>query len=175
METNTIIQEPGQIDRNPVGIATVVAKTVTDRLDKLVASLSVQYHQYLKRHWLVEGPEHRDLHQFFDNNYREVQQEFDTFAERITTLGSIPTSGLRAQQATSFLETEEEGMLPIREMMERDLVNEQALIDYMRESIKEFSKLADFATETMLKQALIRAEERAHELDHYLASDSLKS
>lgn len=175
MDTNTITQEPGKIEQNPVGLPTIAAKTVSDRLDKLVASFSVQYHQYLKRHWLVEGPEHRDLHKFFDNNYREVQQEFDTLAERITTLGTIPTSGLRAQQALSFLETEEEGMLPIREMMERDLSNEQALIDYMRKSIKDCSELSDFASETLLKQALIRAEERAHELDHYLASDSLKS
>ena len=175
MNTNTLKQEPDQIERNPVGLPTLSAKEVSNKLDRLVASLSVQYHQYLKRHWLVEGPEHRDLHQFFDNNYRELQGEFDTLAERMTVLGSIPTSGLRAQQALAFLEPEDEGDFPIREMMKRDLDNEQALIDFVRETIKLCSELSDFASETLLKQALIRAEERAHELDHYLAEDTLQS
>ena len=174
MNPDTMIQEPDQIERNPVGLPTVAAKQICELLNTLVATLSVQYHQYLKRHWIVEGPEHRDLHKFFDGNYREVQSEFDTLAERMTTLGTVPTSSLRAQQALAFLEAEPEGAFPIREMMKRDLDNEQAIIDYMRESITLASKLSDFATETVLKQALIRAEERAHEIDHYLASYSLQ-
>jgi starvation-inducible DNA-binding protein len=174
MKTKTVKQDLNEIENNPVGLPSVAAKKVCDRLDSLVASLSVQYHQYLKRHWLVEGPEHRDLHSFFEDNYKEVQEEFDTIAERMTTLGSVPTSGLRAQQALAFLEAEDEGSFPIRDMMKRDLENEQAIIKYLRSTIKLCSDMSDFATETILKQTLIRTEERAHELDHYLARDTIQ-
>lgn len=167
-------QPPHEVERNPVGLPTATASKVCGKLDELTSSLSVQYHQYLKRHWLVEGPEHRDLHAFFEKNYREVQEEFDTFAERMTTLGSVPASGLRAQQSKAFLEPEDEGSFPIRDMMGRDLENEQALIGHLRNAIKLCSELRDYASETLLKQALVRAEERAHELDHYLAKDTLR-
>ena len=173
MNKNTIKQESHQIERNPVSLPTVAAKKICDKLDTLVSSLSVQYHQYLKRHWLVEGPNHRDLHTFFEDAYREVQGDLDTIAERITTLGGIPTSGLRAQQALSFLESEDEGSFPIRDMMVRDLENEQAIIASLRDTIKFCGELSDYASETLLKQILIKTEDRAHELDHYLAEDAL--
>lgn len=173
MKKEAIKQNPNEVERNPVGLPTATARKICNKLDELTASLSVQFHQYLKRHWLVEGPEHRDLHIFFEKNYREVQEDLDTLAERMTTLGAVPTSGLRAQQSISFLEAEDEGNFPIREMMSRDLENEQALIGQLRNTIKSCSELADYASETLLKQTLIHAEDRAHELDHYLAKDTL--
>lgn len=167
------MQSIDEIERNPIGLPTVAAKEVADRLDPLVSSLSVQFHQYLKHHWLVEGPGHRDLHQFFEESYESVKNHMDTIAERMTTLGAIPISTLRGQASLSFIEPEPEGALPIRQMLESDLSNEQSLIDGIRKAIETASELSDYGTETILKGILHERENQAHEIEHYLSSDSL--
>ena len=174
MELDTIKQNHEQIEQNPVGLTTIAAKKVSNFLDTLLASYSAQYHQYLKRYWLVEGPEHRDLRAFFKISRTEVQFDMDTFAERMTTLSSVPTCGLQAQQALAFIDVEAEGLFPIREMITQDLENEQTMILHLKNSIFDCNQLDDFATETLLKQSLIKAEDRIHNLDHYIANDTLQ-
>lgn len=167
------LQELNEIERNSIGLPTLTAKEVSDMLDTLVSSLSTQYHQYLKHHWVVEGPQHRDLHHFFEESYTETQRHFDAIAERMTTLGAVPTSTMRGQAAKSLLEAESEGVLPIRTMLRSDLENEQALIDYLGTTIRKATQLSDFGSETLLKGILMAREDRAHDIDHYLGMDSL--
>ncbi|MGK0240290.1 MAG: starvation-inducible DNA-binding protein [Candidatus Pelagisphaera sp.] len=173
MNTKQPLQTIDEIERNPIGLPTISAKEVSDQLDPLVSSMSVQFHQYLKHHWLVEGPGHRDLHVFFEESYESMKDSLDTIAERMTTLGAIPISTLRGQSGLSFIESEQEGALPIRQMLEADLKNEQALIDEIRKAIETASELSDYGTETILKGILHAREDQAHEIEHYLSSDSL--
>ncbi|MDQ8179113.1 DNA starvation/stationary phase protection protein [Pelagicoccus sp. SDUM812005] len=173
MARKTHVQDIDELERNPIGLPSFTAKQVSGLLDTLVSSLSTQYHQYLKHHWVVEGPEHRDLHVFFEEAYGETQKHLDTIAERMTTLGAVPTASMRAQAGKSLLEAESEGVFPIREMLKRDLENEQALISFIGEAIGKAAELKDYGSETLLKQVLLEREERAHEIDHYLGHDSL--
>jgi len=167
------IQTLDEIERNPIGLPTIAAKEISDCLDKLVSSFSVQFHQYLKHHWVVEGPEHRDLHKFFEGLYETTKEHFDTIAERMTTLGAIPISSPINQAANSFLTMEFEGMHPIRQMLEADLENERCLIENLRSSIEMANNLSDYGTETLLKSILMNREDQAHEIEHYLSRDSL--
>jgi len=173
MNQQNTIQKIDEIERNPIGLPTIAAKEISESLDKLVSSFSVQFHQYLKHHWLVEGPEHRDLHKFFEEIYELTKEHMDAVAERMTTLGAVPSSSLRAQAAKSFLESEIEGMIAIRQMLESDLANEQSLVAYTREAIMKANKLSDYGTETLLKGILMSRENQAHEIVHYLSRDSL--
>lgn len=167
------LQDIDELERNAIGLPSFTAKQVSGLLDTLVSSLATQYHQYLKHHWVVEGPEHRDLHVFFEEAYGETQRHFDAIAERMTTLGAVPTASMRAQAGRSLLEAESEGVFPIRDMLRSDLENEQALISFIGETIAKASELKDYGTETLLKKTLMEREERAHEIDHYLGHDSL--
>ncbi len=173
MAQKTQLQEIDELERNAIGLPSFTAKQVSGLLDTLVSSLSSQYHQYLKHHWVVEGPEHRDLHVFFEESYIETQNHLDALAERMTTLGAVPTSSMRAQAGKSLLEAESEGVYPIRNMLKSDLENEQSLISFIGETIATASELKDYGTETLLKKVLMEREERAHEIDHYLGHDSL--
>lgn len=164
---------PDTIESNPVGLPTLACKEIVDELDKLVAAFSVQFHQYEKRHWLVKGPEHRDLHLFYEKLYSETQSDLDAIAERITLIGGIPTSSMRGLSERSFLEEEAEGERPLRDMMACDLENEGAIAVRIRSVIKLTQDLTDYGTETLLKQTLQRVEHRAHDLDHYLSQDTL--
>lgn len=167
------LQEIDELERNAIGLPSLTAKEVSAMLDTLVSSLSTQYHQYLKHHWVVEGPEHRDLHKFFEEAYMQTQSHLDSVAERMTTLGAVPTSSMRGQASKSLLEAESEGTFPVRQMLRSDLENEQSLLGFIGQSISKASALKDFGTETLLKHILTERQERAHEMDHYLGEDSL--
>ena len=143
-------------------------------LDAHLASLFVLYHQYLKHHWLVEGPQFRDLHLFLNEAYDEVQKQGDHVAERITALGGIPTCDPVAQAKISYLAHEAEGTFRIRPSLESDRAHEGDIAKRMRTSIKLAQKLGDFGTEHLLKGLLLEVEDRAHLLDHFLGNDSLE-
>lgn len=171
--SSTPTQEIETIERNPIGLPSFAAKEVSDHLDVLVSSISLQFHQYLKHHWVVEGPEHRDLHKFFEELYEQSKQHMDAIAERMTTLGAVPTASPQNQILKSVLSMEPEGAHPIRAMLEGDLNNEQTLITHIRSSIEQTNQLGDYGTETLLKGILMDRENDAHEIEHYLSSDSL--
>ena len=83
------------IEENPVGISQEAAEKLIPRLDEIQCTMWTLYHQYHKHHWLVEGPQFRDLHLILEEFYEEVHKYVDRIAERITALGGIPTSSPR--------------------------------------------------------------------------------
>src|SRR4030095_11848550 len=87
------------LEQNPIGLSRDVTERLVPDLDTHLASLFVLFHQYQKHHWLVEGPQFRDLHLSLAEAYEEVHKQADTIAERITALGGIPTSNPVEQAA----------------------------------------------------------------------------
>lgn len=167
-------QAVGTIESNPIGLGREVSEEMTKALDMHLSAMISLFHQYYKHHWLVKGPQFRELHHFFEEKYREVQEHFDAVAERITMLGGIPSSTMQRQESQSFIEAEEEGDHPIREMVRKDLEDEGLLATKLRESIVRATDMRDFGTEYLLKKILFHCENRAHELDHFLENDSLE-
>lgn len=172
METT---QEVGTIAVNSIRLKEDVTQAVCKALDTHVSAMIALFHQYYKHHWLAKGPQFRDLHLFFEEKYRQVQEDFDRIAERITVLGGVPTSSMRGQEQQSFIVSEEEGDHPIRQMVDKDLQDEGLLAERLRDSIQLCAEGRDFGTEYMLREVLVHCETRAHLLDHYLAGDSLES
>lgn len=168
-------QERGEIEANPIVLPARAVQAIAGRLDELVSSLFVQFHQYQKHHWVVQGPQFRDLHLYLESAYNEVHRDLDAVAERMTVLGAVPTGAPDNLSERAFVRHEAEGVFGVREMLERDLASEKVLISEMRSIIPIATDETDFGTETLLKAVLLRAEERAHHLDHYLASDSLEA
>lgn len=162
-----------RVQNNPIGFSEDLAAKIAEALDVHVSSLFVLFHQYQKHHWLVQGPQFRDLHLYLEASYNQVHDELDALAERITTLGGIPTSDPVAQVRKAYLTHEEEGEFPVRDMLKADQRAEQTVIEELRTSIRLAEELGDYGTETLLKNTLLSAEERAHTLDHYLERDAL--
>jgi DNA-binding ferritin-like protein len=172
--TQTPSAEPRTtIEDNPIGLTKAVTEKVIPDLDKHVSSLFILFHQYQKHHWLVRGPQFRDLHLYLEEAYTEIHEDLDALAERVTVLGGIPTSAPSMQSSLSYISHEQEGELPVRDMLKRDRAAEESVIVEMRATIEEATTLKDFGTETLLKQMLLRAEDRAHHLDHYLEKEAL--
>lgn len=162
-----------EVEENPINLPRDAAAQVVPELNAHLSSLFVLFHQYQKHHWLVEGPQFRDLHHFLEEGYNELHKQLDEIAERITAIGGVPTSSPVAQAKCAYIEHEPEGIFRIRDMLERDRLAEGTLAERFRSTIKLCTSLEDFGTETMLKGMLLRIEDRAHHIDHFLGEDSL--
>ena len=167
-------KEPGTLEGNPIGLERTATAKMVKELDAHLASVMVLYHQYLKHHWLVEGPQFRDVHHFFGEHYEETQKQADLLAERITALGGIPTCDPVAQSKIAYVSHEPEGTFRLRPSMELDRAHEGEVAQRVRTSIKLAQKLGDYGTEHLLKGILLDVEDRAHHLDHFLGQDSLE-
>lgn len=168
-------RKPDSKEKNVIALDQKLAEGLADEIDRHQCSMYVLYHQYQKHHWLVEGPQFRDLHLYLEASYGAVQKDLDALAERMTFLGGIPTSSPTALAKKSYIEHEPEGFFPIRTMLENDLAAEQILCQTLRTTIAAARKGQDFGTARLLEHVLEGCEDRAHHLDHYLAEDGLRA
>jgi len=162
------------IEDNPVGLSEEAAEELIPKLDEIQCTLWTLYHQYQKHHWLVEGPQFRDMHLFFEENYEEVHKYLDRIAERLTALGGIPTSSPAQLAELSHVEHEPEGTYRLRTMLEHDLDAERTLATVVRQTIDVALEHGDHGTKRELEKVLTKAENRAHHIDHFLGEDSLE-
>ena len=162
-----------EYEGNPVGLNEKACEEMREHLDRHLAAFWMQYAQYHKHHWLVEGPQFRDMHLFLEENYNELHEHLDAIAERITLLGFSPTTRLENYVKLSYIEQEPEGVYRIRDGIELDMNNEKSIAQELRKTIKRAFELEDFGTKTMLEDMLFRAEDRAHHCEHFLGEDSL--
>lgn len=168
------LRRVGEIEGNPVGLDAETCRLLAGQLDRHLATYAVLYHQYHKHHWLVIGPQFRDLHLHFEGYYQEVHEHLDEIAERLTVLGGIPTSSPSAQEKLAYIRHEPEGQFHVRDMLELDILAEKEVCVELRKSIKAASEREDFGTKRLLERWLGHAEERAHHLEHFLDADTLE-
>ena len=162
-----------EIEENPVNLPEDAAAEIVPQLNAHLSSFFVLFHQYQKHHWLVERPQFRDVHLFLEESYNELHKDLDAIAERVTAIGGVPTGAPDQQVREAYIEHEPEGVFRIRAMLERDRTAEGALAEQLRRIVKLCTSRGDFGTETLLKGVLLRVEDRAHHLDHFLGEDSL--
>jgi len=167
------IREKDAYEGNPVGLTEETCRKVSEHLDRHLASFIALYMQYHKHHWLVEGPQFRDLHLFLEENYNEIHHDFDDLAERMTLLGMTPTSRLGNFEKLSYIEQEPEGVFRIRDGLKNDMEAEKNICNELRKSIKVAFDHEDFGTKQLLEDILAKSEERAHHLEHFLGEDTL--
>ncbi|MFA5506201.1 MAG: DNA starvation/stationary phase protection protein [Vulcanimicrobiota bacterium] len=166
-------RKAGSFEENPIGLSNKVAKEIGVQLDRHQASLFVLFHQYQKHHWLVEGPQWRDLHLYLEEAYNQIHADLDVLAERLTVLGGVPSSGPAALLKAAYIEHEPEGKYSIRASLENSMAAEKIIAGALRTTIGQASKAGDYGTEHLLKVTLEHTEDRAHHLEHYLAGDKL--
>lgn len=167
------LRERTEYDGNPVGLDKDTAVLMGRELDKHLAAFHTLYSQYHKHHWLVEGPQFRDLHHFFEENYDQIHKQYDKIAERLTVMGIAPTCKPENKAELSYIEHEQEGVYGIRDMLKNDMVNEREVSKALRETIELANEKGDYATKAMLEKILYKTEDRCHHLEHFLGKDSV--
>ena len=172
-DTQTIVQNFGQVYDNPVLLDHSVTVPVIEGFNVVLASFQALYLQYQKHHFVVEGAEFNSLHEFFNTSYKEVQDHVHEIGERLNGLGGIPAASFSKLAELCCFEPEVDGVFSARKMVENDLAAEQALIGVIRRQAGQAESLGDRGTRYLYEKILLKTEERAYHLAHFLAKDSL--
>jgi DNA-binding ferritin-like protein len=172
--TETLIQRYEDIVDNPIDLDRATAEPIVEGLNIFYASFLALYLQYQKHHFVVEGAEFYMLHEYFSESYEEVQNHAHDLGERLNGLGGVPVSTFGKLAALCCFEPESDDVYRGRAMVEHDLVAEQAMINLIRRFAGQAESVSDRSTRYLYEQILIKTEERAYHLAHFLAQDSLK-
>ncbi|NJL45093.1 MAG: DNA starvation/stationary phase protection protein [Leptolyngbyaceae cyanobacterium SM2_3_12] len=172
--TEIILQPYGEIADNPIMLEKSVTEPITEGLSTVYASFIALYLQYQKHHFVVEGSEYYMLHEYFSESYEEVQGHAHDIGERLHGLGGIPVASFSKLAELCCFEPESEGTYRCRLMIDHDLKAEQAMVELIRRLAAQAESLGDRATRYLYEQILLKTEERAYHLDHFLTPDSLK-
>ena len=173
MTTQTLVRAFGEVGQNPVGLEKEVTITVCDGLNLVYASFQALYLQYQKHHFVIEGAEFYSVHEFFQESYEEAQGAAHDVAERLNGLGGIPAGGFATLAELCCFTPESEGAYTCRQMIQNDLAAEQTVVSLLRRLATQAESIGDRATRYLYEQILLKTEERAFHLDHFLAEDSL--
>ncbi len=172
-ETQTVLRNFGQVYDNPILLDKSVTTPVCEGFNIVLASFQALYLQYQKHHFVVEGAEFYSLHEFFNESYDQVQGHVHDIGERLDGLGGVPVASLTKLAELCCFEQEADGIFSCRQMVENDLKAEQAMIGLIRRQASQAESLGDRATRYLYEQILLKTEERAYHLAHFLAKDSL--
>ncbi len=172
-ESQTQLRQFGQVYDNPVMLERSVTEPVCEGLNVALASFQALYLQYQKHHFVVEGAEFYMLHQFFGESYEQVQAHVHDIGERLDGIGGVPVASFNKLAQLCCFEPEEDGVFNCRAMVEHNLVAEQAMINLIRRQATQAESLGDRATRYLYETILLKTEERAYHLAHFLAHDSL--
>ena len=170
-----MLRKKNERQENPIGLPEETVEKLIPDLDAHVCSLFVLFHQYQKHHWMVEGPQFRDLHLYLEEAYTQVHAQVDQLAERMTVLGGTPTAGPTALEKGAYIKHEAEGVYPIRLSLTHDLECEKQIARRLRQYVKSAMDLGDYGTKNLLEAILAKTEDRAHHIDHYLGHDTLNT
>lgn len=169
----TLVQPFDQMKGNPIALELNVTKAVCEGLNIALASFQALYLQYQKHHFVVEGAEFYSLHEFFNDSYDKVQGHVHELGERLNGLGGVPAASFTKLAQLCCFTPEGDGIYTCRQMVENDLLAEQAIIQVIRRQAGQAESMGDRATRYLYEKILLETEDRAFHLDHFLAHDSL--
>jgi len=149
------------------------AEQLVDALNNDLAATYVLYHQVKKHHWLVEGAEFRDIHEYLGEVAEDLEEGADVIAERAQALGGVPLSGGANYEEEAPVSPEGKDAYDIRTSLEHDLEIFGDITEQLREHIRLANELGDYNTEEQLREVLMDVEEHGHHLEHYLEDDTL--
>ncbi len=171
--TQTISRSFGEVVDNVVGLERSAIIPVCEGLNLVLASFQALYLQYQKHHFVVDGAEFYDLHEFFHESQGEVQGYTHEIGERLNGLGGTPAASFTKLAELCCFTPEEDGVFSERQMVEHNLAAEQAVLGLLRRQASQAESVGDRATRYLYEQILLKTEERAFHLEHFLVSDSL--
>ena len=174
MSSATLVTPFGRITDNPVLLELTTTEPICEGFNIVLASFQALYLQYQKHHFVVEGAEFYSLHQFFEDCYEQVQGHVHDLGERLNGLGGVPAASFSKLAELCCFEPEGDGAYTCRQMVENDLKAEQSLITLLRRQTAQAESMGDRATRYLYETILLKTEERAYHLNHFLAPDSLK-
>lgn len=173
----SVVQTPvrafGSVEPNVILLETSTTESICEALNIALASFQALYLQYQKHHFVVEGAEFYSLHEFFEDSAKAAQDHVHDLGERLNGLGGIPVASFARLAEMCCFTPEVDGGFLARQMVANDLAAEQGIIQMLRRHANQADSLGDRATRYLYETILLKTEERAYHLAHFLAPDTL--
>jgi starvation-inducible DNA-binding protein len=122
-----------------IGITEANRKAVTEKLAKLLADEFVLYTKTLNAHWNVEGPDFHAMHLFLESQYGTLQENADSVAERIRSLGHYAPATMKTFLALTHLTEFSEGKNDSLGFIKELLQDHESIIELIRGNINAFA------------------------------------
>lgn len=129
-------------------------------LSQVLANTYVTYVKTQNFHWNVIDPRFHFLHEFFEENYKELAEAVDELAERIRMLKMRSPGSMKEFLYLATLD-ESEGSLSADKMLQELCRDREALIRQLKDKIDEASRTGDQGTADLLIQHLRKHEKAA--------------
>lgn len=118
---------------NRIGLDIAKSEELASLLNDLLANYSVFYQNARGYHWNVKGDKFFELHLKFEELYNDLFTKIDEVAERILTLGFVPTYKFSNYLSTATIQESEEvfdGYKSVEEILEafKLLLSKQRII-----------------------------------------------
>lgn len=143
---------------NAIGLDTLKAEELAEKLNTLLANYSVFYQNTRGYHWNIRGEKFFELHLKFEELYNDLFIKIDEIAERILTLGSTPQHNYSDYKKTSKIVESNEVSNGITAV--NDILNSfKIIIPLQREILILSAEAGDEGTNSLMSD-YIRAQEK---------------
>lgn len=143
-----------------LGFTHLETAEIVTNLNKLLATYQVHYQKLRKFHWIVEGPDFFDLHNLFEEEYNQVQQNIDDVAERIRVFGKFPSATLKEYLKEALIEEANADKWTPQDMVGEVLNDYEVLLSCMMDVSVAAEEIGDTATYDMMTKFVRRMEKR---------------
>lgn len=152
---------------NAIGLDTEKSMELAGKLNDLLANFSIFYMNVRGFHWNVRGDKFFELHLKFEEIYNDLQLKMDEIAERILTLGNIPTHSYRLYAETAEIK-EIINVSDGREGVNHLLDGFRVLISKEREILSFSGEMNDEGTNALMSDYIRQQEKTVWMLSAWL-------
>ena len=152
---------------NLIGLKEADCQKIVEKLNVLLANYSVFYQNTRGAHWNVRGEHFFTLHSKFEELYNELIDKIDEIAERILTLGHVPTHNFSDYLEVSTIKESKE-VHDGKKCVENILLSLKTVIELQRELLDITEKANDEGTNTLISDYIIKQEKEVWMYNAYL-------
>ena len=152
---------------NRIGLNEHASKSISEKLNRLLANYQVFYMNTRGFHWNIKGDNFFELHQKFEELYSDLQLKIDELAERVLTLGYTPLHAyskyLKASEITEVVDVSN-GKAAIREILNAYAI----LLPLEREILLDTDESGDEGTNALMSEYIGEQEKLVWMYSAYL-------
>lgn len=150
-----------------IGLKDADCKKIAEKLNLLLANYSVFYQNTRGAHWNIKGEQFFTLHPKFEELYNGLVLKIDEIAERILTLGAIPTHNYSEYLNVSSIKESKE-VSDGNKCVENILDSFKIVINLQRELLNITDKAGDEGTNSQMSDYITEQEKEVWMYNAYL-------
>ena len=152
---------------NIIGLREEDCKNIAEKLNILLANYSVFYQNTRGAHWNIKGDQFFVLHPKFEELYNTLVLKIDEIAERILTLGYVPSHNYSDYLKVSTIKESKE-VHNSKKCVEDILNSFKVVIDLQRELLEITAKVNAEGTNTLVSEYITEQEKDVWMYNAYL-------